>query len=168
MREGIVLSLLRGGIVCRASIPARTVPTGPRVGGFALVVFVKRTLVVLLIVVILGADVNSALTATVVVDLIGALPRVRAGAVRLKVVICFIVPVTRVVVVHLPSAQEGVVLPGAVRAGTEVVADNGARDPMLLSTRDAGGVTRPRVPVPMPVFRGGRVDVDMLRAPLLP
>ena len=62
MREAIVLSLLRGGKVCRESIPARTVPTEPRVGGFALVVV------------------------AFIVDLTGALPRVRAGAVRLSVV----------------------------------------------------------------------------------
>ena len=40
--------------------------------------------------------------------------------------------VARVLEVHLPSAQVGVVLPGAVRAGTEVVTSRGARDPMLL------------------------------------
>ena len=118
MREATVLSLLRGGKVCRASIPARTVPTGPRVGGFALVV------------VELGAVLAAA--ETVVVDRTGALPRVRAGAVRLTVVFWTIVSVARVVEVHLPSAQVGVVLPGAVRAGTEVVASSGARDPMLL------------------------------------
>ena len=71
-------------------------------------------------------------------------------------------------VVHLPSAQSGVVLPGAVRKGTEVLACSGARDPMLLCTRDAGGVTRPRVSVVMAIFRGGKVNVDTLRAPLLP
>ena len=85
MREGIVLSLLRGGIVCRASIPARTVPTGPRVGGFALVVFVKRTLVVLTVVVFKAVVVVVA-AKTVVVNLAGTLPRVRAGTVRLSVV----------------------------------------------------------------------------------
>ena len=125
MREAIVLSLLRGGKVCRASIPARTVPTGPRVGGFALVVLVR-------LVVVFKAVVVVVITATVVVDLTGALPRVRAGAVRLTVVFWTIVLVARVVEVHLPSAQVGVVLPGAVRAGTEVVASSGARDPMLL------------------------------------
>ena len=132
MREAIVLSLLRGGKVCRASTPARTVPTEPRVGGFALVVlvaFVKRTMVVLVILVLSAVVV---VVATVVVDLTGALPRVRAGAVRLTVVFWAILSVARVVEVHLPSAQVGVVLPGAVRAGTEVVASSGARDPMLL------------------------------------
>ena len=131
MREAIVLSLLRGGKVCRASTPARTVPTGPRDGGFALVLvaFVKRTIVVLVILVLSAVLV---VVATVVVDLTGALPRVRAGAVRLTVVFWTIVLVVRVVEVHLPSAQVGVVLPGAVRAGTEVVASSGARDPMLL------------------------------------
>ena len=83
-REGIVLSLLRGANVCRVPTPARRVPTGPRVGGVAIVVLVKGTLVVLLIVVVFGAVVVVA--ATVVVDLTGALPRVRAGAVRLSVV----------------------------------------------------------------------------------
>ena len=67
-----------------------------------------------------------------VVTLSGGLPRVRTGAVRLSVVSTKTVPIARVVVVHLPSAQVGVVLPGAVRAGTEVVASSGARDPMLL------------------------------------
>ena len=123
MREAIVLSLLRGGKVCRASIPARTVPTGPRVGGFALVVLVR-------LVVVFKAVVP--FVATIAVDRTGALSRVRAGAVRLTFVFWTIVSVVRVVEVHLPSAQVGVVLPGAVRAGTEVVASSGARDPMLL------------------------------------
>ena len=116
-RDGIVLSLLRGAKVCRVPTPARRVPTGPRVGGFAFVV-------------VLGAVV--VVTATVVVDLTGALPRVRAGAVRLSVVLCETALLLGVVVVHLPSAQSGVVLPGAVRKGTEVLACSGARDPMLL------------------------------------
>ena len=125
MREAIVLSLLRGGKVCRASIPARTVPTGPRVGGFALVVLVLLVVVFKAVVVVVAA-------ATVVVDLTGALPRVRAGAVRLSVVFWTMVLVVREVEVHLPSAQLGVVLPGAVRAGIEVLASSGARDPLLL------------------------------------
>ena len=126
-REAIVLSLLRGGKVCRGSAPARTVPTGPRVGGVALTL--ARALLILTVSVF---KVVVVFVAIVVVDLTGALPRVRAGAVRLNVVSRRTVPVVRVVEVHLPSAQVGVVLPGAVRAGTEVVTSRGARDPMLL------------------------------------
>ena len=117
-REAIVLSLLRGGKVSRETTPARTVPTGPLVGGVKFTVVVSNTVV--------------AVVAIVVVDLTGALPRVRAGAVRASVVLTTTVPVVRVVDVHLPPVQVGVVLAGAVRAGTEVVACSGAREPMLL------------------------------------
>ena len=144
-REAIVLSLLRGGKVSRETTPARTVPTGPLVGGVKFEVMVFNT----------------------VVDLIGALPRVRTGALRLTGVLGGTLAATRVVNVHLPPAQLGVVLAGAVRAGTEVVSRSGAREPILVSKRDTGGVTRPRIPMLMPVFRGGRVIVDTFCAPLL-
>ena len=70
--------------------------------------------------------------AIAVVVLTGALPRVRTGAVRASVVLSATVPVIRVLEVHLPPAQVGVVLAGGVRAGTEVVTNSGAREPMLL------------------------------------
>ena len=155
-----MLSLLRGGKVCRASTPTRTVPTGPRVGGFALVVLVR-------LVVVFKAVVVVVITATVVVDLTGALPRVRAGAVRLTVVFWTIVSVVRVVEVHLPSAQVGVVLPGAVRAGTEVVASSGARDTVVRCPREGGAVLVPRGPVLASSSRGACVaDSGMRGRPL--
>ena len=68
----------------------------------------------------------------VVVDLTGGLPRVRTGAVRLTGVLGGTVAAARVVEVHLPPAQVGVVLAGGVRAGTEAVTNSGVREPMLL------------------------------------
>ena len=66
------------------------------------------------------------------VDLSGARTRVRTGAACLLFVVCVTIPVARVLEVHLPPAQVGVVLAGGVRAGIEVVTNSGAREPMLL------------------------------------
>ena len=103
------------------------------------------------------------MVASVSADLIG-----RVGVDLFGGEVCTPLLVDRVVVVHLPSVQSGVVLPAVVRTGIAVVMLTGDREAMVFWSRGGGGVTRPRVPVPMSVFRGGRVDVDTLRAPLLP
>ena len=92
-----------------------------------------------------------------VVTLSGALPRVRTGAVRLSVMSTKMVPVARVVEVHLPSAQVGVVLAGAVRAGTEVVPEEIERVTLLFGMRVGGGTLLSRGPVVTPIFRAERV-----------
>ena len=128
-REAIVLALPRGGKVRRESTRGRSVPLGLRAGGVALTYGLTMSALVVFTIVVFDTAIN---VAVAVVDLTGALTRVRAGAVRLRIVLSATVPVACVVDVHLPPAQVGVVLAGAVRAGTEVVACSGAREPMLL------------------------------------
>ena len=130
MRGAIVLSLLRGEKDCCELAAARTVPLGPRVGSIDVVIGV---------------------------DLTGGLGRVRTGAVRLAGVLGGMVAAVRVVEVHLPSAQVGVVLPGAVRAGTEVVPEEIERVTLLFGMREGGGTLLSRGPVVTPIFRAGRV-----------
>ena len=72
------------------------------------------------------------------------------------------VPVTRVLAVQLPSAQFGVVRPGAVRKGSVVVTCCEEREPMVLCTRDGRGVPLLRVVVLTTSFRGARVGEDEL------
>ena len=78
-------------------------------------------------------------------DLVGTSPRVRGGKLSLTVVFAAAVIV-------------GVVLPGAVREGTEVVTFGADRETAFVPARDEGGVTRPRVSVLVPVMRGPSVD----------
>ena len=67
------------------------------------------------------------------------------------------VTVRCVVDVHLPPAQVGVVLLGAVRAGTEAVTNSDARETTAFCSRRGGGTLLSRGPVVMAAFRGGRV-----------
>ena len=100
----------------------------------------------------------------VVVDLLGAWDRVRSGGGRVGlVVVSAIVPVT--LLVHLPSAQFGVVRVGAnVRNGGVMViccCCCGKREAMVL-TRDGGNLAVLRTVVLIPSGRGARVDEDAL------
>ena len=95
-------------------------------------------------------------------------PRVRSGGDDSTVVFSGTVPLGRVVGVHLPSVQLDVVLTGAVRTGTAVVTRGDKREPMLLCSRDGGAaVIPPRVLELTILVRGGRLDDDALRGPLL-
>ena len=100
--------------------------------------------------------------ASVSADLIG-----RVGVNRFGGEVCTPLLVDRVVVVHLPSVQSGVVLPAVVRTGIAVVMCTGEREAMVFWSRGGGGVTRPRGPALDRSFRGGRVNPDVMRAPLL-
>ena len=95
-------------------------------------------------------------------------PRVRSGGDNSAVVFSGTVPLGRVAKVHLPAVQFDVVLAGAVRTGTVVVNRGDERKPMLLCSRDGGAaVIRPRVLKLKVPLRGGRVDNEALRGPLL-
>ena len=101
--RGAVVPLLRGEGLSRLETPARSVPLGTRVGGVSC-----------------WLDT----VAAAVVALLGAWDRVRTGGGRVggAVVVTATVVATRVVVLHLPSAQSGVVRVGAVvRKGGVVV-----------------------------------------------
>ena len=89
----------KDAVTC-GTTPGRTVPLGPRVGSVTFTV---------------------GRVAIVVVDLLGASPRVLSGAARVGVVSSATLPVACVVAIHPPSAQVGVVLPGVLRTGTVVV-----------------------------------------------
>ena len=134
-RDATVLALLRGEKNCCESTRERIVPLGPRVGSVDVVIGV---------------------------DLTGGLARVRIGAVCLAGVLAETVAAIRAVEVHLPSAQVGVVLPGAVRAGTEVLPDNIERVKIFFGIREGGGTLLSRGPVVTAIFRAGRVFKSLI------
>lgn len=133
-RTAVVLSLFRGAIFLLRFISGRSVPLGPRVGGFdcdfSLVLETTSMLKVEVFSTVIGV-------VTLVVDLTGAVLRVRTGAVCLNFVIAGAAPVVRLC---------GVVLAGAVRTGSVLVS-------IAFWTRDL---------VATPVFRTGRVSATLL------